>query len=481
MRTFAGIAFTFDTGGMRMDLARACHAGIVLFISYIAYNHFFYALVERKYGYRRSMCIVLPFVAALTVAVQLLEPYYDRVWFVLLSMLVEQGGLLLIWKRISHTGIWRLLLIQLTVIIIAGLGNAAGRMLYVVLHQISGAPEQVLAAWPWEESIVMLVQCILLLALERPMQRVFGRDAGDPKYRAFIWILIAEVMGILLVGYFSYYTHHGWGFYLINAGYVAVCCFADWYLFRTFRNMVRSAELERDMLLLQQQQALQKDAYRNLSEQVVQLGRARHDYSNTLTTIGILLEGDDPARAAEFVRELQAETSQKAQGIWTGHQIVDAVLANKRAAAEAKGIAFHADMQWPDAIRVSDADLMSLFANLLDNAIEYCETLPAEAEKRVCVCAKAQGCMLLLDVANPYRGDAPPDPAARHTSKPDVMAHGFGLGIVRGIALRANGAMSTAVEDGMLHIRVLLASGSPPDIQAKGNGTGAAHRSGGIV
>lgn len=446
-----------------MDIARVFHAASIAFISYAAQHHYLYSLLDSKYGFRKSMCFVLPFSAAISIVFALLaRSDSPPLWIILPLILIEQGGMLLIWKLISRTRILRLLLVFFSALVIFGLGNAAGSALYVVLQRISGAPEQGYAADMWMGIMVMVAQCILLLTLERPMQRLFGKNPGDLKYQAFIWVLVAEVVGLVMVVYFSYYTHHGPGYYLVNAGYVAICFFADWNLFHTFRDMVKSAELERDMLRLNQQQALQRDAYRNLSEQVSQLRQARHDYLNALTTIGIMLnDEDDRARTVSFVRELQADARKKSRGVWTGNQIVDAVLTNKQTTAEAKGIAFHAEMLWPKEVRVSDVDLMSLFSNLLDNAIEYCDTLPAEMKREIRVCTKVQGEMLFMDVANTYLGDVPPELDMGKTSKPDATAHGFGLDIVRQIAERANSTMSAIVKDDMLHMCLLLSPNQP--------------------
>ena len=432
---------------------------LVLFFCYVPMAVFYYALLEPKYGFWKCARIFYAVALLFSLISRAIEPWTDIPLVAVPYMVFEIATTILVWKKLSYTKLPKLLLVFLIQFTIMAVGSAVGRVLYGVVMQPYGgaADDNSLLSM----GITAFCQTMLYLLTVRVLQRVLKKQTGEPKWWAFIWVMAAEMVGVLLVAWLTFWSHESkLTFYLINFGYILVCAFADWYLFRTFQSMVKNAELEQEMMLLNQQQALQRDAYLNMNEQISQLRRIRHDHTNALTTIDALLDTGDTAGARAFIASLEALARKKTYGTQTGSQIVDAVLSNKWQAAAEKDISFSAEMLWPKEVCVSDADLMSLFSNLLDNAIEYCEKLPEGQPREIRVSTVLQGKMLLIDVGNTYLGDVPPEIDARVTSKPDARLHGFGLGIVRRIAESYGGAVSAACSDGMLHLRVLLCIGA---------------------
>ena len=442
-----------------MELGSYLLKVLFLFVSYIPLVVFYYALLEPKYGFWKCARVFCAVALLFSLITQAIEPWYDIPWVVAPAMGFEIVTTIFVWKKLSYTKLPKLLLVYLVQLAVLAIGNAAGRVLY-------GMAVKTYGGILYENSLLALTfnalcESTLYLLMTRVLQRVLKKQTGEPKWWAFIWVMAAEMVGVLLVAWLTFWSHESkLTFYLINFGYILVCAFADWYLFRTFQSMVKNAELEQEMMLLNQQQALQRDAYLNMNEQISQLRRIRHDHTNALTTIDALLDTGDTAGARAFIASLEALARKKTYGTQTGSQIVDAVLSNKWQAAAEKDISFSAEMLWPKEVCVSDADLMSLFSNLLDNAIEYCEKLPEGQPREIRVSTVLQGKMLLIDVGNTYLGDVPPEIDARVTSKPDARLHGFGLGIVRRIAESYGGAVSAACSDGMLHLRVLLCIGA---------------------
>ena len=119
--------------------------------------------------------------------------------------------------------------------------------------------------------------------------------------------------------------------------------------------------------------------------------------------------------------------------------LIDAVIFSKKTRADAFGIHMSCALALPERIAVSPVDLISVFANLLDNAIEGSLLMPPE-KRMILVSAAVKADCLIVTVANHK-------PASLHVRTEGLASskgegHGLGLGILRQIAERYDGAFS---------------------------------------
>lgn len=115
---------------------------------------------------------------------------------------------------------------------------------------------------------------------------------------------------------------------------------------------------------------------------------------------------------------------------YTGNPLVDAVLTDALARAEREGTAVELDAPpLPPELPYGDADLTSLLLNLLDNALEANARLAEGADRWVLLRVEQEDGGLRLTCLN-----AAPPPEDGPTGKPDKLAHGFGLPLLRRLA-----------------------------------------------
>lgn len=80
--------------------------------------------------------------------------------------------------------------------------------------------------------------------------------------------------------------------------------------------------------------------------------------------------------------------------------VVDAVAVDKARRCQAEGIALELRLALPQDLPLDGPTLCSVFANLLDNAMEACLRLPAEARQITCS-AVCRGGYLIVQERNP--------------------------------------------------------------------------------
>lgn len=142
------------------------------------------------------------------------------------------------------------------------------------------------------------------------------------------------------------------------------------------------------------------------------------------------------------IRTMMAEAIEKYKWVYQTrvceNQVVDALLLNKMTVAKDKHIKMYIQVVLPTDLEVADLDIISLFSNLIDNAIEACCKLPEE-KRFISVTAGTFVNAMYLRVENSKSEDVNLVLENVKTSKKDKHLHGYGIRIVRKIVKQYDG------------------------------------------
>ena len=128
----------------------------------------------------------------------------------------------------------------------------------------------------------------------------------------------------------------------------------------------------------------------------------RHDYKNHLQVMKAHLELGEYEKLADYLGELDREISQMDYFIKTGNVMLDAVLNSKISLARSKQIRVDVKVVLPAHLVINHYDLSVILGNLLDNAIEGCETQSEEKERFLRVYIGMLKEQLYLSVTNSH-------------------------------------------------------------------------------
>jgi len=128
------------------------------------------------------------------------------------------------------------------------------------------------------------------------------------------------------------------------------------------------------------------------------------------------------------------------------NKVIDAIMYNKTLYASKYGIKIIPNLIVPEKIPLSSIELMSLYTNLIDNAIEYCARLP-EDKKIISIHSYLKSGYLVIKVRN-YRIETTPFQLNQvQTSKMDKENHGNGLNIIRYTCEKNQGMLSVSEQN----------------------------------
>lgn len=131
------------------------------------------------------------------------------------------------------------------------------------------------------------------------------------------------------------------------------------------------------------------------------------------------------------------------------NRVASVILNEYVQAARASDIELELDVQVPEVLFVTAADLYVLIGNTMDNAIEACQSLPQE-ERRIVLKLKMHNNILFFEMSNPFKEE--------HLHRARNSYHGYGLKNVARCVEKYNGRMEVSKANGVFQVTAYLNS-----------------------
>lgn len=145
----------------------------------------------------------------------------------------------------------------------------------------------------------------------------------------------------------------------------------NFYFLYLFGYLFRSNTLEQDLKVYQAQNELQYRYYEQLEQKYQESRKTIHDMKNHLTAVEHLYqEGGGSPDAKEYVQGLYHMLNLLGEKYYSSNKMLNIICNDKITAAQSKGIAVTAEIGDVDFSDLRDIDITTIFANLLDNAME---------------------------------------------------------------------------------------------------------------
>ena len=229
------------------------------------------------------------------------------------------------------------------------------------------------------------------------------------------------------------------------AGFIAL------YAMRSQRLQLQRAVEVQSMNTLLRSQHEQYERSRREREAV----NARyHDLKHYIAAIRT--ETDDHARSGMVDRLEESIRGYGAAAVDTGNGVVDTMLSTKLAEAEHAGITATCVVDGTAVEFMEVMDLVTVFGNAMDNAIEATGRVAAKDRRLLRVAVNRQGHFAVLRFENYFGGRLTLVDGLPPTTKDDAHHHGYGLKNMRQAVERYDGSFTVAAEDGWFVLRMLV-------------------------
>lgn len=220
---------------------------------------------------------------------------------------------------------------------------------------------------------------------------------------------------------------------------------------KTLGSRIRFLELKNTLL---------EENQHRLHEIYQENARLYHDMNHHLQIISWLAQKAGNTEIIDYTASISEPIRQLPDVIWSGVDIVDAILNHTLSLAKAKGIAVDVNVEFPSTCTVAEDDICVILFNLLDNALE--NTKPSSgtdngaAAPVISVTIRRIEQFLMIKVQNPCIENRKSYFGHFFTTKANPLQHGIGLENVRKTAEKYGGNLEASIQDGVFTATVLL-------------------------
>ena len=289
------------------------------------------------------------------------------------------------------------------------------------------------------QAIIVLLVCVVIRCIA--------------KEKLYVWkLVIVTVLGYISILYmihstFQNYTTTTSKLWLVFAAFLLLLFFILLFEIdlRSRRHLQEKEALSKHLL---------EEKYHNLSAMFNQNAMLYHDIRNHLYTLYHLLEENRVSDAINYIENIQKPVQLLKKTSWTDNDVVDAVLNDKIQLMENQGIHYDVQAEFPYNTGIEDADLCTILANLLDNAIKATKQLP---EQTVPIKIHIQSIkkFVIIEIRNPsLEIEFATDGFPKRTNKSSF--HGWGLHNVAQAVEKYDGALQFNYKNGIFAASAML-------------------------
>ena len=211
-------------------------------------------------------------------------------------------------------------------------------------------------------------------------------------------------------------------------------------------NINRQYEVEKELAKLKSEQAelLERD-YTAVNRAYQVNAKLFHDLHNHIGVLRQFLTHEKYGEAVRYLDELQAPVRDLTATVWTGDETADYLINSKAAAAEADGIRFEVQVEFPRRTNIRSVDLCAILGNLLDNAIEAARQVENPERRTVALTIRRIHQMLVIKVENSFAAAPVQENGELKTTKTEGGLHGWGLKSAQTAAEKYDGMVQAGI------------------------------------
>lgn len=216
--------------------------------------------------------------------------------------------------------------------------------------------------------------------------------------------------------------------------------------------VVKKNKLELAFMETQMKVQLHEFEKQQMSDQ--QLRGLYHDFQNHLLVIQGMA-GKGGTAVGHYIDELMKQSAQTAPQIECGHPVLNILLNQKAGLCREKGILFECMVDFTKVDFIRSPDLVALFTNAIDNAIEALVSVE-EPERILAVSAGTIGNFVVSKFTNPYEAELCREGDRILTTKKDPRFHGLGISNIKRIVEAYHGICQIETENHVFELKWMV-------------------------
>ncbi len=207
--------------------------------------------------------------------------------------------------------------------------------------------------------------------------------------------------------------------------------------------MFQAENLEHELKLFHTQSSMQYQYYSDLEKRYRESRKVIHDMKNHLQAVEQLYQSQEEGKAKAYVEDLYHMLNVLGEKYYSDHKMLNIILNDKLKKAEREGIQVQAAVGDVRLSGMRDMDVTTVFANLLDNAIEAASA-----------CSPPGYVHLKMDQIHDFTVISISNSSLEEKPKKGHM--GLGLENVRNTLTKYHGTMQTERSPGQFRVNITI-------------------------
>lgn len=300
----------------------------------------------------------------------------------------------------------------------------------------------------------LIVMFVIVQTVKSQHRKLYQND--NYKYSKNLFIL--PIASLVLLNGVVIASEQPIGYFLTCIGGVLLVI-SNVIGFSNMEKFFKAESLTKDTELLALKAKLELSHFQRMEEMNRNYAEYLHEMRRIVRTIDCLNRKETGIITDELVEKISKIEKPSGDQYFIGNSIAKAIFIEYEKQAFKKGINYHVDIQpGMDISFIDDLDIVSIFGNLLDNALEAAGEC---SEGYVTVSLyKGNENLVIIKVENNFKISPQKNGKKYLTIKPEKEKHGFGIKKIEEIAGKYGGILN-CTEEKNIFTAVLILSEQP--------------------
>lgn len=244
--------------------------------------------------------------------------------------------------------------------------------------------------------------------------------------------------------------------------YCISCVVGKLWLIFIFNHTSKVSELfeyELHTRQLEEQLSRQMHHYQSYRRFTESFRAFQHDYNNMMNSMKNLLQNQEYEQAARMLGNIHDTMHKNVQihRTYSNNVLLDAILQDAANTCEGKGIFFSAMAHLPESISLTELEIVRIFTNVIDNAIDACDKVSGP-DRFIKITSGNTYDWTTIEVSNSFDGHLLMKGSELLSTKENKEFHGLGLKIVKETIEGLGGLvhLDPDSEQGIFQIKLIL-------------------------
>ena len=300
------------------------------------------------------------------------------------------------------------------------------------------------------------LQKLLTLAISKIYQRLVGRRKRLIEGKLYLCLLFLPVVTMTVCIYlYRMETGNPQDKMFIGIA-VPLLVFCNIIVLAVVEKLSRLQNDHYELDFYKQKVDMEKRYYDHLDEIEQKQVSVRHDIKHYISVMKVFIEENRMEDLKKLILSFEDGMTKITPSVYTNNRMVNAILSEKKSLAEKNGIKIQFTVEpGVDLSFIKDLDAISLFGNLIDNAIRAESETSGPGKEIIFNLFEGEGQFNILNISNHF-AKVEMKGGRYLTTKNDGGIHGIGLKNVQHIVEKYHGIFNVDSSGGTFEVTVCL-------------------------